>query len=381
MRRLTLGAVIAMLVGAVAGLGAAAAQARVPVSFVGMGIDGPFFYPGMNESGEMAAIVGTGVGSVRTLFSWRAMQPYRSAASVPASQRPFLVNAGGVPTDFSHSDDVVRVAATHNVTVLPVLEYSPTWASRHPSDSAAPPTSDAAFARFAAALVARYGPSGSFWSANRSVPKVPIRMWQIWNEPNFTSYWTTQPFERSYMKLVAAAHSAIKRADHGAKVVLAGLANFSWQYLTKIYKIHGARKSFDVVAAHPYTATPQGVLTILGKVRATMNRFGDRNKPIMATEMSWPSAKGKAKTLFENATTESGEAKNISKVVPLLAKNRKRLRLKAFYWYTWISNETLPGARNDPFNFAGLWKFINNVGSAAKPAYTAFVKAAHGIEH
>ncbi len=379
MRRFLIASLLAILVGATTFAGAA--QARVPSRFVGVGLDGPFYYPNMNENGMMSTIVSAGARSVRTLFNWRATQPYGSMASVPATQRASFVNVHGIPTTYRFTDAIVRLAASHHLTVLPVLEYSPSWDSHNPANSASPPKSNAPFGRFAAALVKRYGPHGSFWSANPGVPKLPIRMWQVWNEPNFRAYWSIQPFERSYMKLLGTAHKAIKSADHGAKVVMAGFANFSWRYLTTVYKkVRGARKLFDVVAAHPYTATPQGVITILGKVRAVMNRFGDKRKPMLATEISWPSAKGKAKTLFENATTESGQAKKISQAVPLLAKNRKRLRLLGFYYYTWITNETLPGARDDPFNFAGLWKFINNVGPSPKPAYMAFVNAVHKIE-
>ncbi len=379
MRSRTLASLVALLL--VALVWGGAAQARVPNGFVGMNVEGPFFYPGMNQSGEMATMVKSGVRSVRILFDWALIQPYRSFKAVPAAERSLFANSHGVPTNFFATDTVVRLAASHRVTVLPVLEYTPKWASRHPKNAASPPGSDAAFGRFAATLVRRYGPHGTFWSANPGVPKIPIRIWQIWNEPNFSSYWSKQPFERSYIKLVAAAHGAIKRADRGAKVALAGMANYSWKYLTSIYKQRGARKLFDIVDVHPYTATPQGVITILGKVREVMNRFGDRRKSMMATEISWPSAKGKAKTLFENATTERGEAHKLSQAVALLARNRRRLKLQAFYWYTWITNETLPGARSDPFNFAGLWKFIDNVGPSPKPAYRAFVKAVHKIEH
>lgn len=357
-----------------------AAQARVPRSFVGMGIDGAFFYPGMNENAEMAQLVGSGAHSVRTLFDWASMQPYPNFSAVPAALRSQFQNVGGVPTNFSFSDEVVALAASHGATVLPVLEYAPNWDALHPGQHSSPPSSPAPYARFAAALVNRYGPRGTFWAQHPGIRKVPVRMWQIWNEPNFTVYWSQQPFEPGYVKLLRAAHSAIKAADPGAKVVLAGLTNFSWQYLTRIYRIRGARKLFDVVAAHPYTATPKGVVTILGKVRAVMKRFGDRRKPLIASEMSWPSAKGQAVTLFENATTESGQAKKISQAVRLLARDRKKLGLQAFYYFTWITNETPPGARADPFNYAGLFRFINGQGVSAKPAYAAWVKAVRAIE-
>jgi Glycosyl hydrolase family 53 len=278
------------------------------------------------------------------------------------------------------SDEVVALAASHGATVLPVLEYAPNWDALHSGQHSSPPKSPGPYARFAATLVHRYGPRGSFWAQHPGIPKVPIRMWQIWNEPNFTVYWSQQPFEPGYVKLLRAAHSAIKAADHGAKVVLAGLANYSWEYLTRIYRIRGARKLFDVVAAHPYTATPNGAVTILGKVRTVMRRFGDRRKPMIASEMSWPSAKGQAVTLFENATTESGQAQKIGQAVRLLARVRKKLGLQAFYYFTWITNETQPGARADPFNFAGLFKFIAGKGTFEKPAYPAWLRAVRAIE-
>jgi hypothetical protein len=203
-------------------------------------------------------------------------------------------------------------------------------------------------------------------------------MWQVWNEPDFTAYWAKQPFEPGYVRLLKATHRAMKAADPGSKLVLAGLPNFSWRYLATMYKLH-ARGLFDVVAVHPYTATPAGVITILKKVRAVMNSHGDRHKPILATELSWPAAKGKARTTFENATTESGQARKLGQAVPLLAANRHKLGLAGFYYYTWITNESA-GASVDQFNFAGLLRFLNGRGTFLKPALGAFSKAALRIE-
>ena len=54
-----------------------------------------------------------------------------------------------------------------------------------------PPKSNAAFAAFARAIAARYGNDGSFWRDNPSIPRRPIRVWQVWNEPNAKSFWAT----------------------------------------------------------------------------------------------------------------------------------------------------------------------------------------------
>jgi hypothetical protein len=360
-------------------LTAPVATAAVPQGFVGVNIGGPFFYPDFDQNGQMSQMVSSGVESVRVLVNWSQMQPYASFARVPTALRGQFQNVGGVPTNFGQLDSLVRLGATHRLTLLGQVEYSPSWDSVNPRSAASPPKSPGPYGRFVHALAQRYGTRGTFWAANPGVAKDPIRVWQIWNEPDFPEYWSKQPFERSYVQLLRAAHSGIKSADPAAKVILAGLPNFSWMYLAKIYQL-GARRLFDGVAVHPYTHDPSGVITILQRVRAVMDRWGDRGKPMYLTELSWPSAKGEAVTLFENATTESGQAQKVSQAIQLLAKNRARLNLAAFYYYTWITDETMPKARVDPFNFAGLLRFIDNVGTSAKPALAAFSRAALSVE-
>lgn len=341
--------------------------------------NGPFFYPDMNAPAQLDRMVSSGVESIRTVADWSSMQPYANEKSVPQALRGRFTNVKGVPTNFGAFDLLVAAAASRHLTVLPVVEYAPRWDALRPGSPASPPKSPKPFARFVAALAKRYGTHGTFWAAHPSIPKVPIREWQIWNEPDFTVYWSQQPWEPGYVRLLRATRPALRAADRKAKLVLAGLPNFSWTYMARLYKMH-ARGLFDAVAVHPYTATPKGVITIIGKVRAVMDRNGDRRKPILATEVSWPSAKGQAKTTFENSTTEAGQAKKVAQAVRLLASNRRRLGIGAFYYYTWISNETQPSAHQDQFNFSGLLKFFNGKGTFVKPALAAFTKAALGIE-
>ena len=362
----------------------ASASASVPQRFVGMNLTGPFFSPEVNASGELSSMIASGVESVRVLAGWSAMQPYASEADVPTALRAEFTNVGGVPTNFSSLDQLVGMAASRRLTVLPDVEFAPAWDARPiPAgvDESSPPTSPGPFARFVAALATRYGTHGSFWNAHPNLPKVPIRMWQIWNEPIFTVYWSQQPFEPGYVQLLRATRPALRAADPGAKVVLAGLADFSWQYLATMYKLH-ARGLFDAVDVHPYTATPQGVITIIGKVRAVMNRNGDRNKPILAAEVSWTSSKGNVPptTSFGIETTEPAQATNVAQAVRLLAANHRRLGLSAFYYFTWIGDETMPQAHDDQFNFAGLLKFFDGKGTFVKPVLAAFTKAALGVE-
>jgi arabinogalactan endo-1,4-beta-galactosidase len=203
-------------------------------------------------------------------------------------------------------------------------------------------------------------------------------MWQIWNEPNIYPFWPFQPFEARYVALLTAAHKAIKSVDPSAKVVLAGMPNYSWINLQRIYKISGARSQFDVVAIHPYTKDPRGVITILGFVREVMNQAGDTTKPIIADEISWPSSIGKTDhdTGYDFASTESGQAQKIKQVLPLLVADRKKLGLAGFYYYDWAGRER----QNDlAFDFAGLFR-LSNGQFVAKPAFNAYRHAALAME-
>jgi hypothetical protein len=176
--------------------------------------------------------------------------------------------------------------------------------------------------------------------------------------------------------MLRAAHDAIKQVDPGARIVLAGMPNFMWQDIESIYKIPGARALFDAVAAHPFTTQPAGVITILQRVRAVMNRYGDRHKPLYASEVSWPSSLGKSSQHFGFETTEAGQAQRISQLLPLLAANRRGLGLAGFDWSTWVTRDQ-PGDKS--FEFAGLFKDPHGH-LIAKPAYSAFRRAALSLE-
>ncbi|MBV9355506.1 MAG: hypothetical protein JO023_08255 [Chloroflexi bacterium] len=277
---------------------------------------------------------------------------------------------GGIPTRLAALDRIVGAAAAHGLSVLPVVEHTPGWDAQHRGNTSSTPRSPAPYAAFLTGLVRRYGPGGGFWATHPNVPAQPIRMWQIWNEPNFSSYWTEQPFASSYVGLLRAAHGAIKAADPGADVVLAGFADFSWQYVAQVYRVAGASRLFDVVAIHPYTASPAGVIEILNRVRAVMDTFGDTRKPLLATEITWPSSQGKAPPQFGVSTTESQQAQRLDQLLPLLLADRARLGLLGFYWYTWMGDE---GPRMQPyaFDYSGLLKYVSG-SISPKPALAVF---------
>jgi Glycosyl hydrolase family 53 len=351
-----------------------------PVSgeLIGAMFDGPVLRANVNLPEQLDTAAASGVESLRISVDWSQLQPYQNLSDVPIADRSQFQAISGVPTRLAALDRLVAAAAAKRLSVLPVIQYTPSWDAERPENPASPPKSMGAYAAFLTGLVKRYGPTGTFWTTHPDTPKVPIRMWQIGNEPHFVSYWSEQPFAPSYVRLLATARTALKAADPGAKVVLAGLADTSWEYLDSIYRVPGAGRLFDVVAIHPYTAHPSGVITILQRARAVMDRFGDARKPILVTEITWPSSQGKAPPQFGVSTTEDQQARRLGQVMPLLEQNRTKLGLMGFYWYTWLGDES-PGGSTDAFRFAGLLRYVNGL-VTAKPALSAFTRGALAIE-
>ena len=279
--------VCALLPVILAGLGAqAVAAARVPQGFVGMNLGPYVFALALNPPKQFDRLVAGGVETTRIVFSWADAQPYENWSDIPSGQSAeFQAGVGNVPTKFASTDGAVQLAAEHGLSILPIVIYTPAWESQpHPAADFGLPRSNSTYANYVETLVRRYGPHGTFWSANPQVPYVPIRMWQVWNEPNTSTRWPIQPFANSYVAMLSTARRAIRLVDRNAKVVLAGMPNYSWKDLEKIYRVRGARRLFDVVAIHPYTASPQGVLQILELARAVMKRYGDAHKPLIASE-------------------------------------------------------------------------------------------------
>jgi len=379
---------VAAVLVAVLGLCAAPAVASastkpVPFGFVGMDVDLPTWpNPGIDLSQQLDVMVASGVDSVRAVIDWSVAQPYESWSQVPADQQSDFVDVDGIPTNFTESDALVAATAQDGLALLPVVMNAPSWdGMTFPAGIVMVPRSPGPYAAFLKALVLRYGPNGTFWQQNPQIPKVPVRMWQIWNEPNVYPFWpqSPRPFYVGYVSLLRAAHAAIKQADPGVKVVLAGLPNYSWIDLRRIVK-HGGRNQFDIAAVHPYTKTPQGVITILTYVRQVLDQNGEARTPILADEISWGSSLhkggGPGRVGLDIATTEAGQARKLGELLPLLQRDRHRLDLAGFDYYNWAGEEQ-PGSI--VFDFSGLFR-LSDYQFFAKPAYYVFRADALSME-
>ena len=363
---------------AVAAVFTAPAQAaKLPSTFFGVTANGPLDAVGVDLAKEGAVMRASGVGTIRLPVQWPQLQPYANFAQIPESTHQYFTNVGGIPTDFSTTDAQIAAAARNGIDVTALVLRAPSWAALKPSEVFSPPREPAAYGRFLKTLIGRYGPKGNFWPANPSLPKRPLRNFQIWNEPSLSRYFPVKPWAPAYAKLLRASYTAVKAADPGAKVITAGLPNFSWRDYATLFKAGmKARGYFDAIAVHPFTGTASGSVKILGFVRAVLDANGARSAPLWVTEISWPSGRGKADANQGWVTTEAGEAVKVDEVYRAYAKSAARLKLARAYWYNWVSSDS---GTQDAFEYAGLRRVAQDGSFEDKPALAAYRKVAFAL--
>jgi hypothetical protein len=320
-----------------------------------------------------------GVDSIRTAIPWPAVQATR-----------------GGPFNWATIDPVIKGAASAGIDVLPFLYGAPPWAvpavpvpgtqgrAKAPRDLPVKSgTQRVGWQEFVRQSVLRYGPNGSFWAENPSVPKRPIRTWQIWNEPNF-KYFVARPNPVEYGKLVALSSAAVKGADPGAKVILAGLfarpieatfkrrppqAYFATDFLDRMYaSTPGIKSKFQGVALHPYTATFHNLTPYIEEVRDVLKANHDAGKGLWITELGWSSQHPTPRNSF--AKGAQGQAAQLRGAFRLLRSRQGKWHLQRVYWF---SVDDLKGACNF-CDGSGLF----GKGFVPKPAWRAFVGFAGG---
>jgi hypothetical protein len=307
---------------------------------------------------EVHVMAESGVTTLRAPFYWSAAKPSRDR-----------------PADFRATDRIVAAATKNGIVVLPTVLGTPSWAALHPGRVGSPPAGTQTFAAFMRELIGRYGPDGSFWGAHPDLPKRPLRDWQIWNEPAHLAYWSDQPFARGYVRLARAARAAIKDADPGARVVMAGFPDRSWESLAAVYRA-GGKGVFDIVAIHPYTYEVRNVLKIVQIDRRVLRRAGDGQRPMWLTEVTWSSGRRPGHARFPFETTSQDQAARLAEALPLLLRTRHELGVQRIYWENWVSTDR---DHANPFNFSGLRELRPDGSVRPKPAFFAYRKVALGV--
>ncbi len=236
-----------------------------------------------NNDCNLAAVAAAGVTMERLELDWSAVQP-----------RPGVWR-------FDRYDKQFAVAARHGITILPLLMNVPAWAGHGWNVF---PSRPAAYARYVARVVARYGPHGSFWRTHRELPARPAGWFEIWNEPYLTDFSAGGVNPRAYARLFKRAAAAGRRADPAARFLLeadlTGLPahgpGVPW-VAPMFAAVPDLGRWFDGVAVHPYTGTSspksfdaadaRGQFKRIAQIRRQFAAHGAGSKPFWITEVGW----------------------------------------------------------------------------------------------
>jgi hypothetical protein len=159
------------------------------------------------------------------------------------------------------------------INFMPILCYGSEW---HKSNAPVTDEERELYARYVYEIVNRY--------------KSMIHVWEIWNEPNITPFWSPTPDVKEYAKLLKVAYAAAKRADPNCTVVGAAVAGVDFDFINALLDAGGG-ECMDAISMHPY----QGDLGSLSPdkgglwdhVRGLEKILADHGyrKPIYLTEM------------------------------------------------------------------------------------------------
>ena len=340
------GIVIALIVGVLACVLPAPAVAAGPGrAFFGMQT---FTHP---SARDVAMMRRGGVGTLRAVFD-----AGYEAFPEPARWGPY--------------DVLMAAAARERIEVLPVLIGAPGGRPRPRTRS-----ERTLWASFVRGVAVRYGRGGTFWELHPELDPIPITAYQVWNEPNLPAFWRPDNDAAGYLRLVRLTRARLRAVDPKARIVLAGLPDSRrgtpmLDYVRAIYAQPGARTLFDVVALNPYSDDAPGVLEKLNRVRAYMDRRGDRRTPIWVTEVGW--ATGGPRSPFR--ASRAGQAARVARMFRALLAARRRLRLERLILY---------GLQDRPYAATerpwwGPRVGLFDVAGRPKPAWRTFVRFTGG---
>jgi hypothetical protein len=244
-----------------------------------------------------------GATMVREDLSWARVEP------VPGVWR------------WGHYDAVFRSAAQHGLSVLPLLDDVPRWATGGNNESL--PRDLSTFAPFAAAAAARYGPGGQYWLANPQYAGFAPNVMEVLNEP----YGNKANDPARYATLLRDAATAV-RSSNPSVGLLAAVAPGDW--LNGLYAADPqifATAATAGAAVHPYSTLPPNAPPSpeserrVETVHNVMAAHGDGGRGVWITEIGWSTCPASS-----NCVTENAQASDLAGT----------LRLAATRWQPWL---------------------------------------------
>ena len=358
--RPTVGLLLALVLAASAALAPAAAQGAAkrpapPVDFLGVSSEDAFAGTDAHREKAFADQAAAGVRLVRQPFSWSDIE-----------------TADGT-YELGPYDRFVAAAARHRIRVMPILFDAPLFRERAAASGRHPPRSFRDMVAFAQVLWWRYGPRGTLWSQYPELPRMPVRSWQVWNEPSLIQYWPPKPNAREYGRMLRQVGGILSAVDPRAEIVTAGLPASRLRRSVPLNRyLRGLDRTnvpFDTLAINAYARSVPHLMRNLRGVRRLLNRSGRRRTRIWITELGWSDIGPRSRF----RAGRRGQARLIQRAFRALERNRRPLRLRGVVYHSWMDGR--PYAPNFK-DFWGLHTGLVRLDGRPKPAFWVFKRTA-----
>ena len=279
---------------------------------------------------DFARMADGGIGSYRVPLAW---------STVEATKGSY---------DWSASDATIAELARNGIE--PIVNVTGTPAGYAPQPTDPPTSSPEAFdgwARFLKAAALRYGPDGTFWDdfaeTDPGVTPGPLRIWEIWNEPNTSLFWTPKPDPDAYVDLLKRSSRVLTGIDPGAQIMVGGMfatpqsdgAIVSFDFLRDIYGHAGVADAVDLVGVHPYGPDVASVTKQLDGTREAIDDAGD-DAGLWVTELGWGSDPDVPNDL---AKSPEEQAQLLTDSFNAMYDGREGWGLHGVIWFTWRDSD------------------------------------------
>jgi hypothetical protein len=291
--------------------------------------DGASGWGGASTATRLDTLQATGTHWLRDSFLWSKIEP-----------RPgrFV---------FAYYDHYMLEVASRRLHVVALLDNTPSWAGATPETI---PKDPSAYAAYVAAVVARYGPSGSFWRRHPMLRGSAIRVFELWNEPYFNSGNAGDWDPAAYANLVKAADIAGHHVDPRIQFLLEAEMQahqdrvWTWWVDALYQAVPNLNYYFNGVAVHDYGYNLTTVPTIIRgepydgygdifrifNLRQQFIAHHAANKPFWITEAGWSTCTQRG----PDCVSEAQQARNLKTLFGYVrGRWRKWVRAVLIYRY------------------------------------------------
>jgi polysaccharide biosynthesis protein PslG len=302
---------------------------------------------------QLVAIAREEITFVRASVDWVAFEP-----------EPPL--GGQHQFEYGGTDAWVRALAEQGLRwyVVGVGASTPAWAALPAAVEAgcggrAPPAEPGHTAAMMAAIAERYGRAGTFWSENPDLLELPVRDYEVWNEPNHGAFWCPAPNPAAFAEHLMEASAQVRAVDRQARIVLGGLAPFhetissspgvaakmhAGEFLAAVLAAEpGLESELSAVGVHTY-GEPSLILSDLAWFRSNLDAVGLESTPMHLNEVGWTTAGADVVPV-----PEGDRVGYMEEIVPAAIKSN--CLISSIAPHTWVTEESDP---LDPEDWFGL---------------------------